>query len=281
MTKARNDCRSAVILVAAALIVVSTVTGCGSLQISGRPSKQSKALRVGVTPNYPPIIYRQDGKIAGLEAELAWSLAQHMGRRLQFVAVKWEQQIPALLSGKIDIIMSGMTITPAREVRIKFSEPYLQTGLMAAVRPGHEDRYPDRQAITQTYANIGAMEGTTATSFIRRQCPNAKASYVSDLTEAYLALDGRRIDLFIHDAPAVAWLVSKYESTVKPLWIPLTEDHLAWGIRGGNKKLIIEANDALAKWKQDGTLEIIIDRWLPYRPDVRQAYPEALVIPDA
>ena len=68
------------------------VAGCAGLEISGRPSKQSTELRVGVTPNYPPIIYRQDGKIAGLEAELAWPMAQRMERKLRFATVKWEQQ---------------------------------------------------------------------------------------------------------------------------------------------------------------------------------------------
>jgi len=272
MKRLRRICRNTVVLTAGLLGAAAVFAGCTYLEISGRPSEQSTALRVGVTPDYPPIIYRQGGKIAGLEAELARALAKHTGRQLQFVTVRWQQQIPALLNGKIDIIMSGMTITPAREVRIKFAEPYLQTGLMAAARPGTEDRFPDREAITRMVGHIGVMEGSTATSFVRRQCTRARATYVSDLTEAFLALRGRRIDLFIHDAPAIAWLVSEHETSVKPLWFPLTED---------NRQLMNEANAALAIWKQNGTLETIVNRWLPYRPMVREQYPDALVIPDA
>ena len=279
MKNSRRISRISLILIATSLMMASLFAGCTYLEISGRPSEQSTALRVGVTPDYPPIIFRQGGKIAGLEAELARALARHTGRQLQFVTVRWQQQIPALLNGKIDIIMSGMTITPAREVRVKFADPYLQTGLMAAARPGSEDRFPDREAITRMVGHIGVMEGSTATSFVRRQCTRARATYVSDLTEAFLALRGRRIDLFIHDAPAIAWLVSENETSVKPLWFPLTEDYLAWGIRGSDRKLMSEANAALATWKANGTLESIVNRWLPYRPIVREEYPDALVIP--
>src|SRR5262249_54888242 len=65
-------------------------------------------LRVGVTPTYPPIIFKQNQQLAGVEVELARRLGARLGRPAQFVELRWDEQIPALIAGAIDIIMSGM-----------------------------------------------------------------------------------------------------------------------------------------------------------------------------
>src|SRR5882757_559527 len=71
-------------------------------------------LRVGITPNLPPLAFKQNGKIVGIEADFAQQLGKELGREVKFVVLDWSDQIPDLLDGKIDIIMSGMTITKTR-----------------------------------------------------------------------------------------------------------------------------------------------------------------------
>ena len=94
-------------------------------------------LRVGITPDFPPLVFKQGDQVAGIEVELARMLGEELGRPVKFVEVKWDEQIPALLEGKTDIIMSSMTVTRERQVRIAFAEPFMKSGLVAAVR--HED----------------------------------------------------------------------------------------------------------------------------------------------
>jgi len=90
-------------------ILIILTFGCVPVNspTTGQSGLDQNTLKVGVSTNYPPIIYKENGKPAGLETDFAIGLADFMGRKLQFIQVKWEDQIPALLSGKTDIIMSG------------------------------------------------------------------------------------------------------------------------------------------------------------------------------
>ena len=84
-------------------------------------------LRVGVSTNSPPLIFKQNNKIVGLEADFAQVFAEHLGKTLRFVELEWDDQIAALLENRIDIIMSGMSITALREVRVAFPKFKLET----------------------------------------------------------------------------------------------------------------------------------------------------------
>ncbi len=95
----------------------------------GQRTAAPNVLRVGVNPNKPPLIFERNGVIVGAEADLALKLAGSMGKTLvNYLDFEWEELIPALLDGKIDIIMSGMTATTARTTRISFSADYLISG---------------------------------------------------------------------------------------------------------------------------------------------------------
>jgi polar amino acid transport system substrate-binding protein len=222
------------------------------------------ALRVGVTPTYPPIVFRQGGEITGVEADLARLLGTRLGRPVHFVEVAWDQQIDALMAGRTDIIMSGMSVTEARAVRIAFTEPYLEGGLMAAVRTEDARRYESREALLQTDAVVGTIERTTGDLFVQRNFPNARLVTLSLASDGALALRRRTIDVFVHDGPSIAWLVSANEADLTGIWQPLNRENLAWGIRLDAPALRAQVNDILAAWKRDGTLTGVLVRWLPY-----------------
>ncbi|OPX18988.1 MAG: hypothetical protein BZ151_11635, partial [Desulfobacca sp. 4484_104] len=114
-----HRCRSiaAGLLIAGLLLLAGCAVSNQTTAGSGSAVADKNMLRVGITPDAPPLIFKQNGKITGLEAEFAQALANHLGKSLQFVELKWKNQIPALLENKIDIIMSGLTVTPLREVR--------------------------------------------------------------------------------------------------------------------------------------------------------------------
>ena len=225
-------------------------------------------LRVGVTSTYPPVIFRQQGQIVGIEADLAALLATRLGRSVQFVEVEWTGQIDALLAGRTDIIMSGMSVTEARRVRVAFSQPYFEQGLMAAVRTEDRGLYPSPEQLLATPATVGVIEGTTGAVFVQQRFPNARRVELSRASDGALALRRRSIDVFVHDAPAIAWLVSANEADVAAIRHYLTREPLAWALRPADAGLLAEVNAALAGWKADGTLTGVLTRWLPY---LRQA----------
>jgi len=223
-------------------------------------------LRVGISPDYPPMIFKQGKKLAGLEFELANILARELDRLVKFLELRWDQQIPALMAGKTDIIMSGMSVTKARQVvRIDFTDYYLKSGLLAAMRIQDSPRYRNVKDIMDTSLPVGVVRNTTSEVFVKKNLTNASRIVVlSQADSGPLELKRRTIDLFVHDAPSIIWLVSKHEADITGFWKPLNTEHLAWGVARGNDALLHEVNSILRKWKQDGTLNRVISRWLPY-----------------
>ncbi len=230
-------------------------------------------LKVGVSTNAPPLIYRQGKEITGLEAELARELAKYIGRSAEFVELAWEDQIPALLDKRIDIIMSGMTITKKREYRIAFSTPYFTSGQMAMVRAEDKNRYPTGFYAIQNQAPtkaIGVVKGTTGEQYVTKNFGGARriARYdtsrqaVNALTTIMMV---RRIDMLIHDGPILMMLAAENE-TKDLVILPylLTEEHLAWGIRKSDAQLLDHANRFIDALKSDDRLDRIIKRWIPY-----------------
>lgn len=240
------------------------VLGCATAD-DPQPIQPSNRLRVGIAPDYPPLIFKRGEAVVGLEADLAAKLAEGLGRSLSFVELPWEGLIPALLGGDIDIIMSGMSITKGRKLRIAFSEPYLNNGLLALMRRTDAGKdYDSPEGIMKSYARIGVMKGTTGDIFVQRNCPNATRVGLSGLKDAVSELRLRGIDLFIHDGYAVAWLVSENEADLTALWKLLEQDHLAWGMRRDDTELVGSVNGLLSQWKRDGVLSDVLRRWLPY-----------------
>ena len=222
-------------------------------------------LRVGVFPYYPPMILKKNGEIRGAEADLAIRLAKTLGREAQFIELGREQLIPALMDGKIDIIMSGMSITEARKARVPFAEPYLKIGLVALMRAEDVSKFNSLTSIRESFSTIGVVQGTTSEIFVRRNFLKA-ASIISfqKASEAPNLLVNMRIDLFVHDTPSVVWLVSQNEGVLKGFWEPFDQEYLGWALKPGDQDLMMKVNAILSDWKKDGTLKEILTRWLPY-----------------
>jgi ABC-type amino acid transport substrate-binding protein len=250
-----------------ALAVLGGWAGCAEQKPAAAPPvalTPGPPLRVGITSTYPPVIFRQQGQVAGIEAELAALLGTRLSRAVQFVEVEWSGQIDALLAGRTDIIMSGMSITDARRLRVAFSEPYFEGGLMALVRSEDLPRYETPEALLAASATVGVIEGTTGAAFAERSFPNARRVELARASDGALALRLRSIDIFVHDAPAIAWLLSANEAGVKLIRVYLDREHLAWAVRPTDTALLADVNAALAAWKADRTLAGVLARWLPY-----------------
>jgi len=226
--------------------------------------EDKETLRVGVTPDYPPLIFVQGEEVAGIEADLARGLANHMGRTLTFRKVRWERQIDELVAGNIDIIMSGMSVTRPRELRVKFAEPYLKNGLMTAVRRADSAEFNAVEDITNTSRIIGVQSGTTGHTWVKENCPNARVILVADPGKAAFELRRRRIDMYIHDGHAIAWMVSQNESDVTGIWVRLTDENIAWAVRRDDSAMLKAANEGLAEMRKNRILKRILDKWLPY-----------------
>ena len=232
---------------------------------------QENILQVGVTPTSPPTIFYENDRVVGLEVDFANALAESMGKKARFVILGWKDLIPALLEKRIDIIMSGMSITEMRESRISFTSPYLNAGQMALVRMPDLQFFPTEDAIKKTQSRVGFIEGTTGEFLVAQDFPltNRKIPFPSS-SRAVQALSEERIDIFIDDAPVIWWKAATQEKAgLARIPIILTEEQLAWGVRKDDPELLKAANLFLETWKGDGRLKRAITKWMPPVPDER------------
>ncbi len=168
------------------------ITGCVSTDRKAAESiaiaPDTNILRVGVTPNAPPLIFKQGNKIVGLEADFAREFAKYLGKSLRFVELEWEDQIAALLENRIDIIMSGMTRTALREVRIAFTRRYLESGQMALIRRKDAARFSAGFFALSTSSAIGVIKDTTGEYFVETTYSSVKKKTFSTPQAAAKAL---------------------------------------------------------------------------------------------
>ncbi len=226
-------------------------------------------LRVGVSTNSPPLIYKQGPAIVGLEAELAQKLGSYLGKSVRFVELNWSDQIPALLENRTDIIMSGMSITKMRQVRIAFSKPYFRTGQMVLAHSQSLERIPQNYYGIRgmsLIARFGVVKDTVGETFVLENFGKAKA--IIPFKTAKLAVDGLlkdRIDLLIHDGPMILMLAAENVSKgLTEMPTLLSEEYLAWGMRKNDVELLDAVNGFVDKMQSEGTLDPIIDRWIPF-----------------
>jgi polar amino acid transport system substrate-binding protein len=249
-----------------AVLLAALLSGaCSSFPL---PRDSAPPLRVGFTPNYPPICMEIDGLPAGLEFDLANALARELGRPLELVECRWQELIDAQLSGQTDILMAGLTATPARSARLRFCIPYMVNPLVAMCRAGEPAASVGADELLQTTANIGVMARTSAEAFAKHHFPHARVIGLSDRSDAAINLMNRRIDYYIDDFAAIEYIISENESQLAFLPYPLQGQNLCWAVRPDQDELRRQCDETIARWKKSGELDRMLDRWLPSYKDL-------------
>jgi len=90
--------------------------------------KRRGAIKIGLSLFMPWTMRDRNGELIGFEIDVGRKLAEDMGVEAEFIPTAWDGIIPALISGKFDVIISGMSITPQRNLTVNFTQPYAYTG---------------------------------------------------------------------------------------------------------------------------------------------------------
>lgn len=120
-------------LAAAALTAAACIAGCGSSDNAGA-EKENATFIVGMEPTFPPFEFTENDKYIGFDLDLAQALCDKMGVKMEVKSMGFDALIPALKSGQIDMIASGMDATPERAKQVAFTTPYFFDGYSVVVR---------------------------------------------------------------------------------------------------------------------------------------------------
>jgi ABC-type amino acid transport substrate-binding protein len=253
----------------AGIAFVVAVCGVFFTAAAESPSTTAPAgeLRVGIAANYPPLAFKQDGELTGIEVQFARQLGTDLGVKIVFVETPFPDLIPALRAGHVDVIMSGISITNERKKVVSFTHPYLRVGQMRLMRRADIGRLKSLAAMNRPTTRIGVVTGTTGETYARANLRHAKIEGFGDVDAAVSALRTDRIDVFIHDAPSIWRIVGGFDSNEQQLsgrYEPLTNEYLAWAVRKDDK-LRDRLNAVLRKWINNGELERVLDQWIRTR----------------
>jgi len=220
-------------------------------------------LRVGFSTFVPWAMKDKQGRYTGFEIEVADQLAQDMGVEADFVPTKWSGIIPALLTGKFDIIIGGMGITPERNLKVNFSDPYEFTGMSLLANRKLAEGFMDIEAFNRPEVTIVARIGTTAAAAAEKYLPKAQLNLFDDEGQALQEVLNNRAAAMVSSQPFPEFQSLKYPDR---LFLPLdgktfTAEPIGFAIRKGDVDFLNYLNNWIRVKNAEGWLQERYDFW--------------------
>lgn len=219
-------------------------------------------VRVGTTPDNPPLSLRsKDDKLMGYDIDLAALLAEALGVKLRLVPMPHPELLPALSQGKLDLVISGLTITPQRNARYMFVGPYLISGqsLLARLETAHRLTTPSD--FNQPEVIIAAAKDTTSLAAVRDLMPQAQILEVDDQELGLKAvLENKAHVLVAEHAFCVVAILRFGEQGLSLLDKPFTFEPLGIAL-GEDAHLANWLENFLLTLRGTGRQELLNQRW--------------------
>tara|TARA_B100000900_G_scaffold388098_1_gene379858 strand:- start:1761 stop:2606 length:846 start_codon:yes stop_codon:yes gene_type:complete len=245
---------------------LSKISICGlgialMFQLGCSKERDTQILVVGMELSYPPFeMTDENNKPTGISVEMAQALANRLGKNLRIENIPFAGLIPALKTGKIDLIISSMTHTEERAQSISFSNPYLHTGLCVLVsQSGDSNSIED---IDQFGAKVAVKQGTTGHIYANANLKKAEILIFDKESAASLEVAQGKVDAFIYDQISIYLNWKKHSDTTRALLNPINSESWSIGIRKGNDGLATQVNQFLADYEASGGFDQLGDKYL-------------------
>ncbi len=265
-------CHNRLFYILGILIVTLLLAFIVWLLLSGKTSQQDRTwqrvkaegrLRIGIDPSYPPFetIDEATNELQGYDVELAYEIGRRLGLQIDFVFIGFDSLYDAVITGKIDAIISGMPYDPNWTEDVAYGVWYFNAGQFLVVR--------------QSEATIGSVEnlalhrlgvelGTTGDLEARRlqkRIDRMEIETFSTADATLYALETQQIDAALVDAISAYLFISK-GGKVKLLAPPVSDESYAVVTSRKSTQLRSAIDAILLEMKEDGFLENLRNKWL-------------------
>ena len=188
----------------------------------------SGELRIGLSGNQPPLnMTDKNGKLIGLEVDLMEALAQSMGLTTRYVVKPFADLIPAIERGEVDLVISGMTITPERNARVAFVGPYFISGKSVLTKSRAIASADNATLLNNADQRYAVLAGSTSEAFVEQMLPKAVSVPATDYDTAVRMVLDDQVDAMIADFPICQLSVMRYpEAGLSTLMTPFTIEPL-------------------------------------------------------
>jgi polar amino acid transport system substrate-binding protein len=227
--------------------------------------KKRGILIAGTSGSMPPFnMTTKDGKIIGLDADLAQIIAAAMDVKLELKAMDFAKLLPALGTGEVDMVLSSMTMTPERNMQFAFVGPYFLSGKSFLAREQNTKvvQAQTSQDINSPDVTLTALKGSTSQSFVEQVTPKAKFIPVQDYDEAVRLVVLGEADALVADYPFCAVSVFRYpDKGLTAMSKPLTYEPLGIAVPPHDSLLVNWLTNLLLTLEGGGQLEKLRTRW--------------------
>jgi len=247
------------IIVAMILVLglVLSATACGQKAQPQQPAPQAPkevTYKVGTEPTFPPFEMTDEktGQIIGFDIELIKAIAADQGFKVEIVNLGFDGLIPAVQTGNINIVASGMSITDERKKEVDFSDPYIDAGLSIAVTDKNTTIKGKDELKGKT---VGVQIGTTGAE---KAAELKKAGLIKNIKTfntvdvVIMELMNGGVDAIINDKPVTEAYISKQPGKIKIVGEVLESDSYGFAIKKGDSELLAKINAGLKKLKENG-----------------------------
>lgn len=219
--------------------------------------------RVGMSGTQPPFCMKSKaGELIGYEVDLANLLAKAMNVKLVLVEKPFGSLLDALEADEVDAVMSGMTMTPRRNLRAAFVGPYIISGKSVLTKDATIARMQAASDIDASKMTVVALANSTSQNFVERSMPDAKLVTVAAYTEGVAMVLEDKVDLMVADYPICALSVLRYaDQGLVTLTEPLTLEPIGIALRPDDALMINMVENYLGALDAIGVLAQLEDLW--------------------
>lgn len=247
----------------AVLILALSLTACGSKDAAPSVEQTSSTLVIATSPDFPPFEALENGEVVGIEVDLLSLICEDMGLTPEIQQMDFESVLPGVQSGKYDVGMSGISVTPSREKNVLFTVPYCLAAQAIVVTEGS----PITDKADLEGKTVSVQTATTAEIYCMENGYTVN-SYAAN-SDAQLALTTGKVDAWVIDDLTAADMVKVYnaEHDDQLVILPeaMTTEPYAFALAKGNTELAEAMNASLEKLIADGTVAALFEKYeAPY-----------------
>jgi len=220
-------------------------------------------LVVGTTGEQPPLSAKtKDGKIIGMDADLANVMASAMGVKLDLVQIRFPDLLPALQAGKVDMVLSGMTMLPKRNLKVAFVGPYYVSGKGVLTKVETVAAMQDVNEMNKPDFSLVALKDSTSQMFVEKLIPRAKLITTKSLDEAVNMVLKDKVDGLVADYPTCAVAAFRYrQKGLTAGKARFTYEPLAIAVPEGDPLLVNWVENILKSLDGAGDLDRLKEKW--------------------
>lgn len=265
--------KSAFSTILAVFIVLGLAVFASAADVSRQLSQESVietilergVMRVGMDTFEPWAMKDKTGKFIGFEIDVARRLAEDMGVELELVPTKWSGIIPALLSGKFDVLIGGMSIRSDRALKVNFTMPYYFSGQDIVAHKELAAGFDELSDFNDPDVTIAARTGTTAASAAKKLFPEARIVLFDSEPLALQELMNRRAHAWVSMAPKPAFEAARREQLIKPFQGVITQEPNGFALRKGDIDALNYFNSWIRVVRAEGWIDERYHYWFETR----------------